>query len=139
MITARSVESSAAGRPADDLRVLLVEDEQESAERLAAMLAEWHCRVQAFRAGAEAIERVGEFQPHVAVISLSLPDLCGFEVAHSLCNCATARRTLLISLSTAEQENERRLGQRLGIRLPLAQTSRRRRISTSLGPDRKRR
>ncbi|HVX62547.1 MAG TPA: response regulator [Pirellulales bacterium] len=114
MITARSVESSSAECAADDLRILVVEDEQESAERLAAMLAQWHCCAQVFRAGAEAIDRLGEFQPHVALISLSLPDLCGFEVAHRLCDCATARRALLISLSTSAQEHERRLANALG-------------------------
>lgn len=114
MTAVRSAESSTAGQGADALRVLVVEDDHEAAERLAGMLAECHCRVQAFHAGSEAIARVGEFQPHLAVISLSLPDMRGFEVAHRLCECAETRRVLLISLSTQDQESERRLANALG-------------------------
>lgn len=91
MTTAWSAESLSAGRAGDALRILVVEDEQEAAERLTAMLAQWHCSVQAFGAGAEAIERLGEFQPHIAVISLSLPDLRGFEVGRRLSDCPNVR------------------------------------------------
>lgn len=113
MTTARSAESSVA-LAADALRVLVVDDDRETVARLAATLAQWNCSVQAFGAGAEAIARVGEFRPHVAVISLNLPDMQGFEVARRLCECAGARRLLLISLSEAEQEHERRLANALG-------------------------
>lgn len=113
MKTAWSAESLSA-QAVDALRVLVVEDDQEAAERLAAMLTDWDCRVQALPAGSEAIARVGDFQPHVAVISLSLPDMCGFEVAHRLCECNAGRRLLLISLSTQDQESERQLANALG-------------------------
>jgi DNA-binding response OmpR family regulator len=112
--TAWSTQSQSAGRSGDALRVLVVEDHAETAARLRAMLEAWNCRVQVCASGAEAIAGIPEFLPHVALVSLYLPDMRGCDVAHRLCACAGSHGLLLISLSTRDQESERSRANALG-------------------------
>lgn len=91
----------------DTLRVLVVEEHVDTADQLAAQLAAWDCRVQVHDDGSSALAIAQEFQPHIAAISLSLPDMCGYEVACRLRECARTRRVVLISLSKANQGRER--------------------------------
>ncbi|HEV7223964.1 MAG TPA: response regulator [Pirellulales bacterium] len=119
MTLAWSTQSRAAGqggdkRCVDALRVLVVEDHAEDAEALRAMLQRWKCNVEVCRSGGDALDGIAEFLPHIAVISLDLPDMRGCDVAHRVYARGGSHCTLLISLSTRDQESERRRANALG-------------------------
>ena len=74
----------------DSLRLLLVEDDTDSAESLKLLLEYDGHHVQWVRSGAEtlmairALEQLGEPIPHVALLDLMLPDVSGAALAAEL-------------------------------------------------------
>lgn len=114
MTAAWSAEPHSAAPSDGALRVLVVEDCCDSAKNLENLLQAWNCSVRTSVMGAHALPQAGEFNPDVAIVSLSLPDMCGFEVAHELRQGAKAGRLLLISLSYPDQQRERMRANALG-------------------------
>src|SRR5579863_2168100 len=98
----------------DGLRVLIVDEHGQSAEDLRALLSGWGCGVRVCRCGAEAAVWACEQRPHVALISLNLPDMRAGDVAHQLRCAKESCGVLLISLSTEEQSREREWANALG-------------------------
>jgi CheY-like chemotaxis protein len=98
----------------DGLRVLIVDEHIEGAENLRKLLSGWGCGVEVCYSGTEAAIRAREERPHVALISLNLPDVRGADVAHQLRCCKQSCGLLLISLSTEEQSLERERATALG-------------------------
>jgi PAS domain S-box-containing protein len=79
---ARSPEA-AAFKPAPR-RVLIVDDNADAANSLAALLHLHGHETQAAYSGREALERIGSFKPHVAFIDIGLPEMDGYELAKRL-------------------------------------------------------
>ncbi|WP_251863622.1 response regulator [Achromobacter sp. Marseille-Q4962] len=89
------------------MRVLLVDDNEVSAELLAEFLG--LSGVQARWAGtaAQALETVGDFAPHAVVADILLPDMDGYELARRLReNGAPLRIYALSGLSRQERRDE---------------------------------
>ena len=70
--------------PAEDTRVLVVEDEQNIADVIAMALRHGGFAVTTVGSGREALRRVRETRPHLILLDVMLPDLDGFEVAGRL-------------------------------------------------------
>jgi CheY-like chemotaxis protein len=66
------------------LRVLVVEDNADSAESEAVLLRLWGHEGAIARDGAKALELVSPFDPHAVLMDLGLPCMSGFEVARAL-------------------------------------------------------
>jgi len=64
--------------------VLLVEDERSIAEPFASALARGGFRTTVARTGAEAMALMGELQPDVVLLDLSLPDADGRDICRAL-------------------------------------------------------
>jgi two-component system, chemotaxis family, CheB/CheR fusion protein len=80
-------------------RVLLVEDDVDSAEVLCEMLrAEGH-EVVVCHSGAEAIEKAASIKPEAVLCDIGLPDIDGYEVARRLRSQRQADRPALIALT----------------------------------------
>lgn len=63
-------------------RVLVVDDNEESADCLAAVLrGELGCDVYTAYDGAEALDKAGELHPDVVVMDITMPHVDGFEAA----------------------------------------------------------
>jgi two-component system OmpR family response regulator len=74
-----------AAAPAPDApRVLVVDDELNIAELVSMALRYEGFAVETAGTGRDALERAGEFRPHVLVLDVMLPDFDGFEVARRL-------------------------------------------------------
>lgn len=73
---------------ADDLTVLVVDDEQLARTRLRKLLDEIDGVAVLGEAanGVEAVERIGELGPDVVVIDIQMPGMTGFEVIDALDN-----------------------------------------------------
>jgi Response regulator receiver domain len=61
-------------------RILVVDDNQDSAESLAMLLKLAGHEVQIAHDGLEAVERAATYQPHTVLLDLGLPKLNGYEV-----------------------------------------------------------
>src|SRR5262245_29234901 len=78
------------------LRILVVEDNFDSAESLALMLTLYGFEVRVAHGGPEALEMARADQPDVVLLDIGLPVLNGYEVAKRLPELAVEKRPLLI-------------------------------------------
>jgi CheY-like chemotaxis protein/two-component sensor histidine kinase len=79
--TAEKVEAHNAPLPTlEGLRVLLVDDDQDTLQMLSAMLTEHKATVQAASSAAEALEALEWFQPNVLVSDLAMPCEDGYSL-----------------------------------------------------------
>jgi CheY-like chemotaxis protein len=68
----------------DALRILIVDDHEDTAEMLSMMLAgKGHATVVALD-GTAALDAAVAFQPHLGLLDLSLPGMSGYELAERL-------------------------------------------------------
>jgi two-component system CheB/CheR fusion protein len=99
--TATGTPPAAAGR-----RVLLVEDNEDARVALQTLLEMVGHEVQVAADGAGALALAQDFQPQVALLDLSLPDIDGYRLAQQLRAFPQLQQTLLIALSGQEPDNE---------------------------------
>jgi two-component system, OmpR family, response regulator len=83
--------------PVSQLRVLVVDDNQDSADSLAAVLELLSCSVRACYDGHTALAIAAEFEPHICLLDLMMPSMDGLELATHLKARAGARPQLLIA------------------------------------------
>jgi two-component system OmpR family response regulator len=74
----------ASKAPADELRVLVVDDDENIADVLAMALRYEDFSVAKAASGREALKGAQDFRPHLIVLDVMLPDFDGFEVARRL-------------------------------------------------------
>jgi two-component system, OmpR family, response regulator len=76
-----------AGQPPptqNELRVLVVDDDQNIADVLSMALRYEDFAVEKAGTGREALKLAEDFRPHIIILDVMLPDLDGFEVARRL-------------------------------------------------------
>ncbi|HJQ83982.1 MAG TPA: MASE1 domain-containing protein [Candidatus Binatia bacterium] len=95
--------STAAG-----LKVLVVEDNQDAAEGLAAVLGLWGHDVRLAFDGAAALEAAESWSPDVIVSDLGLPGMDGYELARRLRERPAFGKAVLVALSGYGQAEDRR-------------------------------
>jgi len=99
-----------AEAPAPDApRVLVVDDELNIAELVSMALRYEGFAVETAGTGREALERVGEFRPHVLVLDVMLPDFDGFEVARRLAAGRGGASVLFLTARDTTQDKVRGL------------------------------
>ena len=86
-------------------RVLVVEDNLDSAKALAITLTRDDHEVETTRNGTEALVVAAQFQPHIVLIDIGLPGVDGLYVARQL---RRAHRELLIIAATGRSSPEYR-------------------------------
>lgn len=88
-------QSSEQKKLKDDLRVLIVDDNEDAALGLAAMLESQGCQIQtAFTAGA-ALDKVADFQPEAFILDIGLPDMSGYELLRKIKNVYAGNATYI--------------------------------------------
>jgi DNA-binding response OmpR family regulator len=70
--------------PAEDVRVVVVDDDSEVAESLAAALEYDGYRVKIAGDGAQAVALVAEFAPHCVLLDVEMPGMDGDELSKRL-------------------------------------------------------
>jgi PAS domain S-box-containing protein len=105
-------EPPAAGR---GVRVLVVEDNVDAAESLAALLRLWRHDVQVVHDGLEAIEAARRQQPEVVLLDIGLPGLDGYQVARKLRDEVGLDHALLVAMTGYGQPEDRRRSREAGI------------------------
>lgn len=81
------------------LRVLVVDDDQDSVEACAYLLASMGCLVATAHNGEEGVAAARSFRPDVAIIDLEMPRLQGDDAARLIRRQHGGQRMVLISVS----------------------------------------
>jgi PAS domain S-box-containing protein len=89
-------------------RVLVVDDNRDSADTLAALLEAWGHEVRTLYDGPSAIAATAEFQPNVVLLDIGLPKMNGYEVAAQLRKSASRRPLILVAFTGYGQDEDRR-------------------------------
>jgi signal transduction histidine kinase/CheY-like chemotaxis protein len=108
---APSVRPRGAGEP---LRVLVADDNVDSAELLALLLTEIGCEVAIANDGEEAVRTAKTFGPNLGILDIGMPLLDGYEVARRVRADAGSRRLFLVAMTGWGQEEDRRLAREAG-------------------------
>src|SRR5262249_26769687 len=95
----------------DTVRVLIVEDDQDTREMLALALTRYGATVRHAGTGAAAMHVLAEFAPHIVVCDLGLPDVSGLDWLMKLRAMPHVPATPAIALSghAAATDRERSL------------------------------
>jgi len=88
------------------LRILIVDDNQDGADTLAAVLRLTGHEVDTAYDGQEGVEAAERIQPDVVLLDIGLPRLNGYEAARRI--RSQGRRTLLVAVTGWGQEEDRR-------------------------------
>jgi signal transduction histidine kinase/CheY-like chemotaxis protein len=95
-------------KPRRMTRVLVVDDNEDAAESLGALLRMMGADVQVALDGWTALEIFDAFQPAAVFLDLGMPDMDGFEVAHQIRSRPNTKDTVLIALTGWSQERDKR-------------------------------
>jgi CheY-like chemotaxis protein len=80
-------------------RVLIVDDDPDSAELVVQLLEMRGHEARSVDSAARALEEAAEFLPHVAVLDVGLPDMSGYELAQLLRKCEGLAECRLIAVT----------------------------------------
>jgi CheY-like chemotaxis protein len=100
--------------------VLIVEDDQETAEPLGELLKERGHRVTIRCDPADALETVLQLNATVAILDLGLPDVDGCQLAETICSRLGPAAPRLIALTGHNSDEARARCQRAGFAAHLA-------------------
>ncbi len=91
----------------DELRVLVVDDNVDIADALAALLDLQGCQVRVAHRGEAGLEQALEFEPDVVFLDIGLPGMDGYEVARELRNTSLGADIILVALTGYGQASDR--------------------------------
>jgi len=100
-------------------RILIVDDNVDSADSLAMLLSLTGHNVRTAHDGPSAIQEARAHRPDVILLDIGLPRMDGFEVARRLRQDPDMRAVLLIAMTGYGQEEDRRKTQEAGFDLHL--------------------
>jgi CheY-like chemotaxis protein len=103
-VFAATAGSAASGRT---FRLLIVDDNQDSARSQAKLLHLLGHEVQAAFEGSEALRQVAAFRPEVVLLDLGLPGIDGYEVARRIRAMPEGRGVLLVAQTGWGQDDDR--------------------------------
>jgi signal transduction histidine kinase/CheY-like chemotaxis protein len=95
-------------------RILVVDDNVDSAETLSMLLALGGHAVRVAHDGPTALQSAADFRPEVVLLDLGLPRMDGYEVARRLLQQPDAGKMLLVALTGYGQDEDRRRSEEAG-------------------------
>lgn len=90
-------------------RVLIVDDEPNIVTAIAFLMEQQAFEVARAHNGREALQAAREFQPHLIILDVMMPEMDGFEAArkiHSLPGLEAVRIIFLTARGTREDQNQ---------------------------------
>jgi CheY-like chemotaxis protein len=88
-------------------RILVVDDNIDAAELLAASLCALGHTARVVFDGPSALKEAAQFQPEVVLLDLGLPVMDGFEVARTFRSSPQSEKIALVAVTGYGQENDR--------------------------------
>lgn len=104
---AEVAEEKPAPVPIPQQRVLIVEDNRDTAAMMDLMLQEWGQQTRVAHDGHSALEIANDFQPEVVLLDVGLPNLHGYEVARRLRQQSWAQKTFVVAITGWGLEHDR--------------------------------
>ncbi|HXG13001.1 MAG TPA: response regulator [Gemmataceae bacterium] len=95
-------------------RVLVVDDNVDSAATLALLLRCWGHEVREAHSGPEALAVAGAFAPEVVLLDISLPGMDGYQVARQLRQLPGLQQALLVALTGHSRDEDRHRSREAG-------------------------
>jgi PAS domain S-box-containing protein len=96
------------------LRVLVADDNDDSAQTCAMLLQFWGHEVRTASNGEEALAVAEQFRPEVALLDIGMPQLSGYEVAERLRQCPWGQAATLIAVTGWGQEDDKHQANQAG-------------------------
>jgi CheY-like chemotaxis protein len=103
-----------AKQPAQASRVLVVDDNMDSADMLVMLLQMFGHEAQAAYSGQTALETAVEYQPDFVLLDIGLPDMNGYEVARRLRQQPQTKQVRLIAMTGYGQDSDRQRSKEAG-------------------------
>jgi PAS domain S-box-containing protein len=103
----RPVQPAQEQKPALNYRILIADDNRDSADSLATLLQLMGNEVGTAYDGEEAVEAAAAFRPEVVVLDLGMPKLNGYEACRRIRKEPWGQGILLIALTGWGQEEDR--------------------------------
>jgi len=104
----------AAAAPAGRLRMLVVDDNGDSADSLALLLSLAGHETHVAHTGPEALDRADALRPDAVLLDLGLPGLNGYEVCRRLRTSAWAREIPIVAITGWGQADDRQRSKEAG-------------------------
>jgi CheY-like chemotaxis protein len=95
-------------------RILIVDDNRDSADTLGALLGTLGANVSVVYTGRAALEALDTFDPDVAILDIGMPEMDGYDVARRIRSRADRARVLLIALTGWGQEHDKQRARMAG-------------------------
>lgn len=95
-------------------RILVVDDNVDTAHSMVWLLKTLGNEVHAAHSGPAALEAAHAFQPHFVLLDIGLPGMDGYQVASALRRYEAHKDTVIIAVSGYGQEDDRRRSQAAG-------------------------
>lgn len=89
------------------LRVLVIEDDADLREMLQHYTTSWGHEVRLVANGNDGLEVWRDFEPHLILLDISLPDLSGFDVCRRVRKETARRQPIIVILSGRSDEADR--------------------------------
>lgn len=103
-----SSEGAKRAAPSSEMRILVVDDNRDSAESLSMLLRLFGNDVRSAYDGKLALEAANAYNPDVVLLDIGLPGLDGYQVCRSLRKQTAARQPLIIAMTGYGQEEDQR-------------------------------
>src|SRR5205823_73098 len=103
-----------AGAPPSPRRVLVVDDNVDSAESMALLLRLNGHDVQTTYTGPAALEALTQHRPEIMLLDIGLPGMSGYEVAQQARQREGEKRVLLVAMTGYGQQDDRRRAKEAG-------------------------
>ena len=119
-LSAPAVEQAPGGNQhsasaiAEPLRILIVDDNEDSAESLALLMRLTGHEVRTAYEGLSALAEARTFMPEVVLLDIGLPGMDGFQVARRLRQEPGGDRVMLLALTGYGQDEDRRRSREAG-------------------------
>src|SRR5207344_478130 len=96
------------------VRVLIADDNRDSADSCAALLQLHGHDVRVGYSGVEALRLAEEFAPQVALLDIGMPGMNGYELARRIRSTDAGRSILLVAVTGWGQEEDKHLAETAG-------------------------
>jgi two-component system, chemotaxis family, CheB/CheR fusion protein len=95
-------------------KILVVDDNRDAADSLAAILRFEGHEARAAYSGAEAVQAAEEMKPDVVLLDIQMPEMSGYDVARALRDYRRGVRAVIVAVTAYGQESDKLAARQAG-------------------------